>query len=197
MTSSAAPDPDELIGRLARPAPATVAFTEVRFSALLRNPLIVSGELGYSGPASLDRRVTTPYREETAIRGGSVRVMREGEPARSFALKRAPELHGLLTGFTALLAGDVDAIRDSFEVQTSGGGDGWTLELTPIDRRARRRLRQITVNGRDEEPRCLSVFNTDDGASVLLLGEAASEALPAEITIEELQRRCAASETNR
>lgn len=192
---NATPDPDELIGRLARPAPATVAFTEVRFSPLLQHPLIVSGQLGYSGPASLDRRVTTPYREETAIRGESVRVVREGEPARSFALKRAPELQGLLTGFTALLAGDADALRDSFEIQTSGDDSAWTIELTPTDRRARRRLRQIAVTGQGDEPRCLSVFNTDKGASVLLLGEVAGETLPSGITLETVQRRCAATDT--
>jgi len=59
------PEADALIGRLAKPAPATISFTEVRFSKLLRAPLIVSGDLGYAGPESLDRRVTAPYREST------------------------------------------------------------------------------------------------------------------------------------
>ena len=89
-------DADALIGRLAKPAPATIAFREVRFSPLVDEPLIVAGELGYAGPTSLDRRVTQPYRETVSIRGESVRVEREGEPTRSFGLNRAPELRGLL-----------------------------------------------------------------------------------------------------
>lgn len=114
------PDADALIARLAKPAPATVAFTEVRFSRLLREPLIVSGELGYSGPISLDRRIATPYREDTAIRGESVKVERQGEKPRSFALKHAPELRGLLSGFSAMLSGDATALRQNFAVTMTG-----------------------------------------------------------------------------
>ena len=61
--TAAALDADTLIGRLAKPVPATVAFREVRFSPLVNEPLIVAGELGYSGATSLDRRVTAPYQE--------------------------------------------------------------------------------------------------------------------------------------
>src|SRR5689334_2459389 len=81
-------DANALIGRLAKPAPATVAFREVRFSSLVNEPLIVAGELGYSGPGSLDRKVTQPYNETVAIRGESVRVEREGEQPRTFGLNR-------------------------------------------------------------------------------------------------------------
>src|SRR5688572_22112296 len=136
------PDADALIARLAKPAPATVTFTEVRFSRLLREPLIVSGELGYSGPTSLDRRIATPYREHTAIRGESVKVEREGEKPRSFALKHAPELRGLLSGFSAMLSGDTTALRQNFAVTMTGDDNAWILELTPTDAKALRRLRE-------------------------------------------------------
>jgi len=39
-------DAPALIQRLAKPAPAIIDFTEVRFSTLLKQPLIVSGTLG-------------------------------------------------------------------------------------------------------------------------------------------------------
>jgi hypothetical protein len=60
MVSASAPAADAtdaLIQRLARPAPARVTFTEVRFSRLLRAPLIVTGQLSYDGPQSLQRQV--------------------------------------------------------------------------------------------------------------------------------------------
>src|SRR5215204_5100124 len=74
LTMLPALDAQALIGRLAKPAPATVAFREVRFSTLVNEPLIVAGELVYTDATSLDRRVTQPYRETVAIRGESVRV---------------------------------------------------------------------------------------------------------------------------
>jgi hypothetical protein len=80
--------------------------TEARFSALLREPLIVSGTLGYLGPGSLERRVTSPYTETTTIRSESVRIEREGESPRTFGLKRVLELQGFVSAFAGLLAGD-------------------------------------------------------------------------------------------
>lgn len=195
-SASASPtdaDVDALIARLAKPAPATVAFTEVRFSRLLREPLIVSGELGYSGATSLDRRVTTPYREHTAIRGESVKVEREGEKPRSFALKHAPELRGLLSGFSALLAGDTAALRQNFAVKMAGDDNAWMLELTPTDAKARRRLQEIEVTGQQGEPRCFSMMTADGASSVLLLGAGASEPVPKDVTLANLQQRCEAA----
>jgi hypothetical protein len=191
-TAAATPDAQALIRRLAKPAPATVAFREVRFSPLVNEPLIVAGELGYTGPASLDRRVTQPYRETVAIRGESVRVEREGSPPRSFGLNRAPELRGLLNGFAALLAGDPAAIGRNFNVATSGNDDAWTLELTPADSRARRRLQQIVVNGRADTPQCFTMLTANGGASVLLLGAAADRELPKPTTLDSLKHLCSA-----
>jgi hypothetical protein len=187
---SAANDADALIARLAKPAPASIAFTEVRFSRLLRAPLIVSGQLSYNGADSMDRQVEQPYREHTAIRGESVRVEREGEQPRSFALKHAPELRGLLSGFSALLAGDVAAIKRSFSVAMDGDNGSWTLELTPNDARARKRLNQIVVDGSEAEPHCFSMLNADGSKSVLLLGATATNAVAANVTAEDLQKRC-------
>ena len=190
--TAAALDAQALIGRLAKPAPATVAFREVRFSTLVNEPLIVAGELVYTDATSLDRRVMQPYRETVAIRGESVRVEREGSPPRSFGLNRAPELRGLLSGFTALLAGDSAALERNFSIAANGSDAAWTLELTPIDKRARRRLQQIVVNGRADVPQCFTMLTANGGASVLLLGAAAERELPKPTTLETLKHLCSA-----
>jgi hypothetical protein len=118
-----------------------------------------------------------------------VRVEREGEPSRSFALKRAPELRGLLTGFSSLLTGDVSGLKRSFDVQTQGTEQSWTLQLVPLDARARRRLQRIEITGHDATPRCFSLLNTDGGASVMVLGDAAAD-VPARATLESLKDLC-------
>jgi hypothetical protein len=190
--TAAALDAQALIGRLAKPAPATVAFREVRFSTLVNEPLIVAGELVYTDATSLDRRVMQPYRETVAIRGESVRVEREGSPPRSFGLNRAPDLRGLLSGFTALLAGDSAALERNFSIAANGSDAAWTLELTPTDKRARRRLQQIVVNGRADVPQCFTMLTANGGASVLLLGAAAERELPKPTTLETLKHLCSA-----
>jgi hypothetical protein len=183
-------DAAALIRRLARPAPASIAFAEVRYSPLLKQPLVVSGDLSYRDSSTLDRRVTQPYKEDTQIRGESVRVTREGERPRSFALKRSPELRGLLAGFSALLSGDPGALDGIFQPAVLQEGDGWKLELTPTDARLRKRVKQISIHGRDDTPRCFAMLNADGGASVMLLGDAAAS-LPKDAARDAVMQRCA------
>jgi hypothetical protein len=186
----AAPDTAALIAGLARTAPSSIAFAEARFSSLLREPLIVSGVLSYHGPANLERQVTQPYRETTAIRGDSVSVEREGEEPRSFALQRAPELKGFLGAFGSLLAGDAPALMKTFAVAASGDDAAWKLELTPIDSRARRRLRAIVIHGSGAEPRCFVTLDTQGGGSVMLVGAAAAAPVPADASLDGLLAQC-------
>lgn len=162
----------------------------------MRAPLIVSGELSYDGPDSLQRRVDTPYLEHTTIQGQSVRVERDGEKPRSFALQRAPELRGLMSGFSALLSGDPAALRRDFSIDYHGDEQHWTLQLTPNDARARRRMQGIVVNGSRDEPRCLQMLAADGAANIILLGEATEPALTTDITLQAVQTRCQSNAAN-
>jgi hypothetical protein len=190
--SHAAPDTGALIARLARPAPASISFLEVRFSTLLTEPLVVGGTLVYEGEGSLTRRVETPYREESAIRGETVRVERDGEEPRTFALRRAPELRGLLTSMIGLLAGNASFIGEHFAASTSGDDQRWRLDLAPTDGRLVQRLSEIVVAGRAAEPHCFVIRQVQGGASVMLLGAAAAQPLPAPLALPELLAHCGA-----
>lgn len=190
-TSVAALEADSLIRDLAKPAPAALAFTEVRFSPLLRAPLIVRGELGYQGPENFDRQVHEPWREQARIRAGSVHVQRDDGASRSFALHRAPELEGLLAGFSALLAGDPAAVRQRFSMVAHEVDGRWTLELTPRDARLRKHMERIVIEGAAGELRCLTTTQPNGSASVMLLGEAAAADLPDAPSRESLRSVCA------
>jgi hypothetical protein len=189
--ASSAPDAVALIARLARQAPATIAFTEVRFSTLLAEPLVVGGTLEYEGEGGLNRHVEKPYLESTSIRGETVRVERDGEAPRTFALRRAPELRGFLTGMLGLLTGDSALIDEHFRVVASGDDAGWRLDLEPAEGRLRQRLSSIVVEGAANEPRCFIIVDTQGGTSVMLLGTAAALSLPPPIVLAEVVGRCA------
>jgi hypothetical protein len=185
-------DADALIAALARTPPSSVAFAEARFSSLLLEPFVVSGELGYPAPLSLERVVSAPYRERTSLRGDSVTVTREGERPRTFALRRAPELRGLLTGLVGLLAGDAAAVRRSFDVVASGSADAWRLELTPNDANVTRRLTRLVATGAGAELRCFAFQNAQDGTTVMLIGAAADDGIAPDATLASLLDRCRA-----
>jgi hypothetical protein len=190
--SHAQPDASALIERMKRAPPASIAFVEVRFSTLLVEPLVVGGTLVYEGEGSLTRRVETPYHEQSAIRDETVRVEREGEEPRTFALRRAPELRGLLTGMIGLLAGDPSFIGEHFAITTAGDDQRWRLDLEPTDDRLERRLSEIVVAGAAAEPHCFVIRDSQGGASVMLLGAGAAHPLPAPLTLPELLAHCGA-----
>jgi hypothetical protein len=185
-----APDAAALIARLARPVPSTTTYAEVRFVRLLKTPQVQHGELDYGGAGKLGKRVERPYRETMTIDAGSVEVQREGRSTRRFALERAPELQGLLTGFSALLGGDAATLGKIFDVHFVDNAPKWTLTLTPHEAALGKHLREIVVAGSGDEPQCFSLHETDGDASVMLLGALAASPLPPTPTRPALDAIC-------
>ena len=178
-----------LIARLARPAPARTAYTEVRFVRVLRKPLVLHGQLEYGGPGQLGKRVDAPYRETTKIADGAVEVLREGRAPRHFDLARAPELQALLTGFSALLGGDAATLQQFYTISLVENAAKWTLSLAP--RKPAQHLRALVVDGAESEPRCFTVQQADGDSSTLLLGPLAEKALPQALTPAAVAAICA------
>ncbi len=170
---------DTILKSLARPAPSSTPFVEAHFSPMLTRPLVVSGELEYLGPDALARTVEKPYHEHSVIRGDTVTVEREGEPAQSFSLQRVPEMRSLLASFAALLSGNVAALERQFQLDLHGDVQLWTIGLTPRDPEVHQRIRSITVSGRGSQPRCLTTFEANDDTTLMLLAGAAKTPLPA------------------
>jgi len=188
-------DASTLIQRLAKPAPASIEFEEWRFSALLEQPLVVSGELRYMAADHLERFVQQPYREKTIIRGESVRVERHGEKLRTFALKRAPELKGLLSAFGALLTGDSSELEKDFEISARGDSERWELTLVPRDTRARQHIAQLVVTGAANEPSCLMMGKAGESQSIMMFAdrvprEKPSVVSPTEVSFQQLESIC-------
>jgi Outer membrane lipoprotein carrier protein LolA-like len=187
---SGSPDLDALLQHLARPTPATTPFVEVHFSPLLSRPLIVSGELEYTGPDSLARTVEKPYSEHTQINGDEVSVVRGNGKPRTFSLGRAPELKTLLSSFSALLGGNRQQLEHSFTLTVSGDDAHWTLGLTPRDSRVSQRVSRITVNGAGGSPRCMTTAAPDGSVTVMLMEEAARTQVPIDIDRAALEKVC-------
>jgi hypothetical protein len=176
-SAPAAPDTAALIARLARPAPSSTSYAEVRFVHMLRKPIVLHGELEYGGADKLGKRVEQPYRETTTIAGAGVDVQREGHSPRHFALDRAPELQALLAGFSALLGGDAVTLEKFYTISLVDNATNWTLTLTPRDAALTAHLREIVVDGAGNEPNCFSLHEADGDASIMLLGTLAGTRL--------------------
>lgn len=181
---------DALIARLARPAPDSTSFVEVRYSSLLKKPIVISGRLEHREDGTLVRRVETPYAEVTELRGENVVVEREGSKPRRFALDRAPELRGMLASFGAILEGDRPMLDRYFVVTAQGDHARWEITLTPRDDKLKRRLSAIVVDGAEDRAKCFTLEEPDGDASLMALGVAGPDELPAAFERQTLHDWC-------
>jgi Outer membrane lipoprotein carrier protein LolA-like len=188
---AADPDVDTLLARLARPAPDSTGFVEVRYSGLLEKPIVVSGRLEHWEDGTLVRRVETPYSEVTELRGENAVVERAGSKPRRFSLDRAPELRGMLASFGAILKGDRPMLDRYFVVTARGDEARWEITLTPRDDKLRRRLAAIVVDGADDRAKCFTLEEPDGDASLMALDVAGPADLPAAFERRTLHDWCA------
>jgi hypothetical protein len=188
--SAPTPETAALIARLARPAPADTAYTEVRFVSVLKQPLVLHGELHYGGAGELGKRVDQPYHESTAISHGKVEVQRSGKPPQRFSLERAPELQAFLAAFSALLGGDAQQLAQYYTIEATQDGENFRLTLTPRVADLAKHLRSVVVDGRGTEPHCFSLQQSDGDSSVMLLGPLATAAVGEPPTAAALATLC-------
>jgi hypothetical protein len=190
IASAADPGTDALLDRLARPAPETTPFVEVRYSALLTEPLVVAGELEHRDDGALVRRVQEPYSETTTLLGENVTVQRDGSRPRRFSLDRAPELRGMLNSFGAMLKGDRATLEQQFEIASSEYDNAWRIDLVPRGDKLRARLARIRVDGQSDRANCMTMEEPDGDATVMAIGIADRGALPSPLERESLQSWC-------
>lgn len=183
-------DLGDLLKSLARPAPATIAFSEARFSRLLTRALTVSGEMSVPEAGTLVRSIDSPYQETMTITSTQVRIEREGEKVRVLPLQRSPEMRGLLRAFGALLAGDRETMEKYFAVELTHDGASWSLALRPLEQRVAQKLGALVMSGRDAEPRCLLMTPPDGSADITVFGAAAARVLAQHATRDALLAWC-------
>lgn len=177
--AAAPPDPAALLAALQHPAPTATAFFERRQSPLLARPLLFSGELQRPVAGTLVKRIDRPYLELTRIEGEKVSVERDGEPARKFSLRRAPELRALTASIEAVLGGDLVLLQKYFRLRMNGTEAAWTLNLTPIDKRLAKRVDSMRFLGSGGQLRCMDLALAGKENSRTWLAERATTAAAA------------------
>jgi hypothetical protein len=187
--ADAAVDADWILRRLHRPPPASTPFVELRGSAMLKQPLSLSGEYRRPDAATLVREVRAPYAETTTIRNGEASIAREGRAPRRFSLARVPELAALQGGFGALLSGDRSAIETQYALEATGAAGSWMLVMRPRDARAAARLDAIVLRGRDDELHCIESRPVQGDPQPTLLGTVAAAAAAVD-SLEAALRLC-------
>ncbi len=192
LAVAATPDlAESLLVELARTPPVSTPFVQVSYRGVLARPLIVSGTLSWLGGDRMQRDIAKPFRETATIGDGELSVQRGSGGVHRMPLARAPQAGAMLAGFRALLGGDVAVLEKDFSIASDGGAAHWVITLTPRTSQLRQQLAAIVIDGRDDEPRCLTVRDANGDSSITLVGAMAEQGLRSAVPLESaLAARC-------
>jgi hypothetical protein len=121
---------------------------------------VSSGAVYFARPR-LVRHTEEPVASTFLVDTSHIAFSSAGE-RRTLDLAASPTLRALVDGIRLVLAGDVDALRESFRVDfeapIEGGAPGsWRIHLEPLHAPVRDLIASIEIAGRDQTPRELRV----------------------------------------
>jgi hypothetical protein len=163
----------QLMQMMAESKPASAAFSEKKFIAMLNRPVESSGELRFIPPNRLEKRTLKPKPETLVLDGEQLQVERRGRK-HVLQLRDYPEIAGMVESIRATLAGDRAALEQVYRLNLQGGANSWVLNLAPLDPRLSGIVTRIRMEGVRNEVRRMEILLADGDRSVMQIrpGEA-------------------------
>lgn len=175
---------ESLLAGMAKTPPVSTPFVQVSYRGVLDRPLVVSGTLRWLGGDRMERDIEKPFQETAKIGDDELSVQRGSGQVHRMPLSRAPQAGAMLAGFRALLGGEVSALRNDFTIAADGGQAHWVITLTPRSGELKQQLTSIVIDGRNEQPRCLTVIDSNGDSSITLVGSMAKAGLQSVAPLE-------------
>jgi len=157
-------------------------FVEVRRTPSADLATTTEGVLIYEAPDRLERQTSTPFPQRAVVQGERMALDIETASGqhvrRDLALADVPGLRLFFAALRALLAGDLAALQQTFEIKFSGTESDWRLTLVPLAK-ADRHVRDIVITGRAAELLSMDVNERNgDSSRTTLTPEAPTPAAP-------------------
>jgi len=140
-----------LMAVLSKRTSGTAEFTELRYMAMLSEPVKSTGTLRYVAPDELERNVITPKPMRMTVHGREVTVDDGKHKPRTVSLDESLELAAIIESIRGALAGDQKALEQYYALSVDGSPDHWTLQMIPKTDRLRAVVDQITMTGHGDE----------------------------------------------
>ena len=159
---------DSVMSLLAMRRHGRVEFVEQQFLHILHQPVESSGELLYDAPDRLEKHSLLP-RAETLVLAGAVLTVERGGHAHVLDLRRYPQIQPFVESIRATLAGDRSALERIFHVDFVGSLQRWSLTLTPLDHQLMRTVKQVRIDGSQDQLQRVEIRQTDGDRSLMTL----------------------------
>jgi outer membrane lipoprotein-sorting protein len=161
-----------LMDRLAAVNTTRVSFLEIRDSVWLEKPIQIKGTLSYHAPDVLEKHTTEPLNERFIARGDIVsveRVVKEKIQRKEISLNDFPPLKPFIISLRATLAGDLSTLKQHYQIKLKDNSPGWRLLLEPTDSNIRKRVKEITIDGKQDHIDVITIIEASGDSSKMIL----------------------------
>jgi len=164
-------DLDQLMLSLSKVDSSNATFVETKTMKLLKKPLILTGQLVYKAPDYLQKKIISPTASTYTINGQQVKAEEFNKDSREFSLDESILLQALVESLRATLAGNLDTLKDFYEVSVSGTHKTWTLDLEPIDDEIKLYIKTIKIMGQNTSISRIETVESNNDRSVMTISD--------------------------
>jgi outer membrane lipoprotein-sorting protein len=169
----AAWDIQQLMDALAQNKSGHVAFIEKKYIAVLDRPVESSGELLYTAPDGLEKRMLKPKPESMVVKGDELLIER-GRQKYKLQLQAYPELAAFINSIRGTLAGDRKALEQHYRMSLEGSAERWSLQLFPLDEKMQAVVKNIRIAGMRSEVRSIEISQADGDSALTTIEKLAT-----------------------
>ena len=146
--------------------PGRATFHETKRVSVLDRPLESSGELVFTPPDRLEKRVTSPGAERIVADRERL-VLERGGRKQVLELRDHPEVAVLIESIRGTLAGDRDALDRLYTLDLAGDERAWRLVLKPRDPELGRLVERVEIDGSGARVERVAVDQADGDRSLM------------------------------
>ena len=137
----------EIGRRLARNAMICADFTQSKSLRALTRPLVSRGRFVFIAEKGVLWRVREPFPSQVLIKKDAlISWDGEGKPQR-LGFGKNPIFRSLSRVFLAVFSGELDRLRETFEIESAVSQSNWRLVLTPLDTGFAAKIARIRASG--------------------------------------------------
>jgi hypothetical protein len=159
----------DLMQMLGQKKTGTATFVEKKYLAMLKQPLESSGELAFTAPDRLEKRILKPKPESVLLEGNKLTLERSDGRKMTVSLTDRPEVAAFVESIRATLSGDRNALERFYSLGLSGAADQWQLSLTPLQPRMQKVVSQIRIAGTRAQVRTIAFLQADGDHSEMTI----------------------------
>ncbi len=136
-------------------------FSQSKKIAVLKRPLISSGELIFDRQAGVSWTLLKPYQSTIIIDNDKLTSI--DDAGKKIVIKAAdqPMLYGFTKIFMAIFSGNTDELKNHFEIYYKMENDQWQIGLIPTSSELKKVLNKILMTGKDNKVNAITLWETN------------------------------------